>query len=292
MLLRARRSVQLTVAGLTVGVLVAACGTVRAPGAAAGGRAEQQARVYAQRLLAKLGLPAGARRTAWPGPRNRLLKPMLPDWLHDVVNVQVLYQVGAPGVAGQFLAGHVPAGMMAGESGQGGAGGGVYVDYIPRHLPPGIASAYLATVIIPASSGALLRADAQVVWYPPRSEAEYIHPGGYRSVTVTAPAVPGASPADAVTRTFTASAVIAKLASLLNHLPVLVPTVMSCPVVAGAPLRLVFTPAASRWPRIVVTPSGCFADNMRVAGRGQPALDDHGNGTISAMLRLLDLHAG
>ena len=295
MSVRARCSAWLGLASLTLGVLVGACEIVTATGAVVGARAERQARAYAERLLAKLALPAGAQRTTWPGPQDRLLKPLLPDWLHDVVSVQALYRVGGPGV-GQFLAAHVPAGMIPGESGQD-SNGGMYADYIPRHLPSGIASAYLATVIMPTHSGPVLRAEAQVVWYPPRSQAEYIRPGGYRSVTLTVPTAPDSSSAGTVTRTLTAPAAIAGLASLLNHLPALVPGVMFCPAVTGTD-RLVFTPRASRWPRVVVTPSGCFADSILVAGREQPALDDRGNGTIAAMLRLLDLsrpdldHAG
>ena len=107
-------------AGLAIGVVAGGCGAVTAREATAGGHAGQQARAYAQRLLTRLELPAGARSTAWPSPPVRLLKRMLPDWLHDVVNAQALYRVGAPGALGQFLTGHVPAGMMPAESGQGG----------------------------------------------------------------------------------------------------------------------------------------------------------------------------
>ena len=291
MFLRGWGSSGLTLAGLTVGVL-AACGTAAAPtgisapakqaitmsnSPRAGGLAGQHARAYALRLLAKLDLPADARRTAWPARQSRLLKPLLPVWLGDVVDARALYRVGSSTGLDQFLAGHVPTGMLPGESGQGGTGGGVFVDYIPAHLPAGIASAYLAAVIIPSGRSALVRADAQVVWYPPRSATEYIHPGRYRSVTVTALAV---------TRAFTAPSVITGLAALLNRMPALPPEVRMCPAITGT-YRVVFTPRAARWPQVVVTPSGCGSDGIRVGGRGQPTLDEHGDRVISALLQLL-----
>ena len=94
-----------------------------------------------------------------------------------------------------------------------------YVLDVPAHLRLSIAHANLEVVIIPRGSGSLIRAEVQVVWYPPRSGTECIHPGWYRSVTVTVPMQSDARRDDTVARTFTSQAVIAQLAALLNRLP-------------------------------------------------------------------------
>jgi hypothetical protein len=214
---------------------------------------------------------------------------LLPIYLADVVDARVLYRVGVPmDTVGQFLTGHVPPGMKPGEGdgqvARGGTTQAEYVNYAPGRLPSGIFSAEVATAIIPSGSGSLVSVEAQVVWYPPRSAAEYIHAGGYRSVTVTVPLGSG-PPTSTVTRTFASHAVVSELASLLNRSPAWVPSVQFCPAVPVAPYSVVFTPRAARWPRIVVTPGGCFVDGISVGGRGQPALRD-GNAVISALDRL------
>lgn len=302
MLLRGLGPVRMTFVAVAVGVLAASCGTAKTPGGptsgaklavrivqspGARGGAEKAAQAYAMRLLAKLELPAGARRTAWPIPESRLLKPMLGVWLGDVVDVQMLYRVGvAMSPVRQFLTAHVPSGMRQGEGGQVGSRGTAeaeYVDYVPEHLPPGIASAEIATAIVPSGGGSLLQADAQVVWSPSRSAAEYIQAGGYRSVTVTIPSGSGS----AMTRTFTSQEVIAELASLLNRMPALAPSVQSCPMIpAGPGYSVLFTPRAGRWPRVIVTPSGCFSDGISDGGRSQPVLHDSGDAMISTLRRL------
>jgi hypothetical protein len=282
-------SARIAVAAVTLAVLAASCGTVTVPGGAAprASSARKAAQAYAMRLLAKLQLPAGAQHTAWPRGENRLLKPQLPVYLGDFVEARVLYRLPV----GKFLTGRVPPGMQPGDGGGQATLRGTtvaqYANYMPRRLPPGIFSAALATATIPSGSGSLVSVAAQVVWYPPRSAAEYIHAGGYRSVTATVPSGSGGS---TMTRTFTSPAVVAELASLLNRLPASVPFVESCPAAAVAPYSVIFTPRSARWPRIVVTPSGCFVDGIRVGGHTQPALQG-GNALISALHRLPGLHA-
>lgn len=290
--------------------LVAGCGAVMAPGGTQSGgkhavraaeshrrmgRAREVAQAYARRLLAELRLPAGARRTAWPAGPSRLLKPMLPAPPSDVADVRVLYRVGAPmSSVSQFLVQHLPPGMMPGEGGQAGQNGTTlaqYVNYLPKSLPRGVFYAELATAVVPAKGGgSLLRADAQVTWYPPRSAAEYIHASRYRSVTVTAPPV-GCKhcPARTVTRKFTSHTVVARLAALVNGMPVLPPFTGNCPAMDFSGSSIIFTPRTGRWPRIVVSPDDCLGDSVRVGGRAQPVLDEHQNGVIAVMLRLLGI---
>ena len=87
----------------------------------------------------------------------------------------------------------------------------------PSTVPAGIAGAQLVLTIAAASSGgSLLRADAQVIWYPPRSAAEYIDPARYHvlSITVT---IFGRNP-HTVHKVVTSQAFIARLAETLDRL--------------------------------------------------------------------------
>jgi hypothetical protein len=192
MVLGGVRSARLVLGALTIVTLAAAFAVAAvlwaAAGPAAGVRVFQsppsgaegdQARAYALGLLAKLELPAGAQNAAWPTRPGRLPQPVLPWWPADVVNAQVLYRVRASmGSVYWFLTGHVPAGIQPRWPGNPGNGTDRYLLDAPAHLPRGIAHANLEVVIIPRGSGCLVRVEAQVVWYPPRSAAEFIHRAG------------------------------------------------------------------------------------------------------------------
>jgi len=256
------------------------------------GTAGDQARAYALGLLAKLRLPAKARQVQWPAQLRRLPQPVLPYWPTDAVTAQALYQAGASmGSVYWFLTRHVPAGMQPRWPGNVGNGTDRYVFDVPAHLPREIAHANLEVVIIPHGSGSLMRAEVQVVWYPPRSAAEDIHPSRYRSVTVTVPKPSDAS-GDTVTRTFTSRAVITQLAALLNQLPGMLPTAFNCPAMrVGArpppsPYRLVFTPRSRQWPTIAAAPVGCFQGGIVVGKHKQPPLDFSRDKIMPVMLSL------
>jgi hypothetical protein len=296
---------------LTVVTLVAASAVAvvlwAAPGPAAGVRVFQSspssapgdmARTYALGLLAKLRLPAGARQAQWPAQPDRLPQPVLPYWPTYGVTAQALYRASASmGSVWWFLTGHVPAGMQP-RWPYPANGSDRFVLDVPAHLPPGIAHANLEVVIIPRGSGSLIRAEAQVVWYPPRSPAEYIRPGRYRSVTVTIPKLPDASGDATVTRTFTSRAVITQLAALLNRLPGMLPTAFNCPAMTEpltripSPYRIVFTPRSRRWPTIAAAPVGCFDGGIVVGKHKQPALDFSRDKIMPVMLSLMGQRAG
>jgi hypothetical protein len=77
--------------------------------------------------------------------------------------------------------------MSLDSTGQGGRLGRVtmrMISYAPRSLPAGIEQAAVAVTVIPAGGGgSLLRADAEVIWFPPRSAAEYLRPAAFQAVT-------------------------------------------------------------------------------------------------------------
>jgi hypothetical protein len=254
------------------------------------------ARAYALGLLAKLRLPGGVRQAAWPARPERLAQPMLPYRPTDAVTAQALYRAGTSmGSVYWFLTGHVPAGMQPRWLGNVGNGSDRYVLDVPAHLPEGIAHANLEAVIIPRGGGSLIRAEAQVVWYPPRSAAEYIHPGRYRSVTVTVPKLSEASGDATVTRTFISPTLITQLAALLNRLPGMLPIAFNCPAMrAGpppSPYRLVFTRRSRQWPTIAAAPVGCWDGGIVVGKHSQPALDFSRDKIIPVMLSLMGQRA-
>ena len=126
--------------------------------------------------------------------------------------------------------------------------------------------------------GTLLRADAELQWYPSRSAAEYLPPDAYRLVTVSVAFVTSLAQAKprTNTRVLTSQAAIARLARLLDGLHATTPWRGSCP--AGLPqFQIVFTPAARRNGRaapVQVSPSGCRGELITVSGYPQPALED------------------
>jgi hypothetical protein len=229
----------------------------------------------AGQLLSRLVVPAGSR-AAQPSPVPRPLSlssagelsPYTVD-LHRFILVH-----DPPGTVHSFLLGHVPAGME--WYGSGLAPGTTntitvqWVGYRPRSAAAGLTQAELSTATLPAAGGdTLIRADASVSWFPPRSAAEHLDAASFRSVTVTATEV--IPQPRTVTRTFTSPAVIGRLVALANSLPATPdPDVaaMSCLAIATA-YRLEFTPG------VVIDPGGCGgSDAVTVNGKEQPWLWD------------------
>jgi len=287
---------------LAMAAILAGCGTATAPGTGArhvvtavrpgGPRAKADA--YARGLLARLRLPGHAHRVPWPVRPLRSLRPMLPAELRDVADLHVLYRLGwAPAAVNGYLVAHTPAGLRAGDAGQSRRAAtttGYYVGYNPAELPAGVFNATLATAVVPASGGgSLVRVDAQVAWYPPRSAAEHVVASRYRAITATVP-TRWTGPPRPVTRTFTAPAVVARLAVLVNGWPAMPDIVMNCPeITASSTLyRLVFVPALPRWPTITIASDGCLSTGVMVGRHGQPALDDRGR-LVTTLDRLLGL---
>jgi uncharacterized protein YceK len=261
----------------------ATAAAVRAP---AGSRAE--ALTLAGQLLSQLVVPGGAR-AAQPSPVPAPLRVASADQTPPytvVLHRFVLVREPAATVHA-FLLGHVPAGMI--WYGAGLASGTTntvttrWVGYRPRSRPAGLAEAELSTDAMAVADGTLIRADAIVSWFPPRSAAEYLTAAGFRSVTVTATET--ILRPRTVTRTFTSPAVIGRLAALLNRLPAAPDqdvAAMKC-VVGPTSYRLAFTPG------VVVEADGCGdSDAITVNGQPQPRLWDQG-ALMAAARQLLDL---
>lgn len=144
-----------------------------------------------------------------------------------------------------------------------------FVSYEASPLPAGVSSAALSVSVASAGSGvSQLRADAQVIWYPPRSAAEHI-PAAMHAVTITAStALPRQR---TVTRTFTSPATVARLAAMLNGAHASDLGLVPCPLALGT-YRLAFATSPRAAPYLVATDPGCPGIAVSAAGRAQPSL--------------------
>jgi hypothetical protein len=188
--------------------------------------------------------------------------------------------------AAAYLAAHVPADLTPGGTGEGSGPDGVTmreVSDMVRSLSAGIAGAQLVLTVVPATSGgSLLRADAQVIWYPPRSAAEFIDPARYHVLSIRVWI--GGRRSHTVRTVVTSRAFIARLARALDRMQAEPPGVVACPA-DFEDYQLSFSVSAYSRPAVVVSAneSGCGGAQVTVDGRAQPALADHG--TVAALVR-------
>jgi hypothetical protein len=255
------------------------------PGPPAGSRAEAAA--LARLMLSRLRLPSGARRP--PGP----LPPSLSQPAMEIaggtasLDQHQLFALAQPmDTAAAYLAAHVPAELTPGGTGESSGPDGVTmreVSDMVRSLPAGIAGAQLVLTVVPATSGgSLLRADAQVIWYPPRSAAQYIDAARYHVLSITV-SVYGRRP-HTVRKVVTSQAFIARLAQALDRMQAEPPGVVACPA-DFEDYQVSFSVSAHSRPAVMVSAngSGCGGAQVTVDGRAQPALADHG--TVAALVR-------
>lgn len=283
---------------LALTAMLAGCGTAaprpaaQTTGPAAATRAPAGSRAaavtLAGQMLSGLVVPAGSQ-AARPSPVPPQLSLSSAGSAGPyTVELHRFVLVREPAVrVHSFLLAHVPARMS--WAGLGLAPGTtntvtvLWVAYRPRSLASGLADAELGTAALPSAGGTLIRADASVSWFPPRSAAEQLNAASFGSVTVTATGV--IPQPRTVTRTFTSPAVIGRLAALLNRLPAAPDqdvAAMKC-VVGPTSYRLAFTPG------VVVEADGCGdSDAITVNGQPQPRLWDQG-ALMAAARQLLDL---
>jgi hypothetical protein len=275
--------------GRQPGARVARAGAVTGTRAPVGSRAA--ALTLARQMLSRLVVPPGSQ-AAHPSPVPPPLSvPTAGDISPYTVELHRFVLAREPAAAVQsFLLAHVPAGMSwAGDGLAPGTTNTVTVLsvwYSPRSLPPGLVNAELGTAAMPAAGGdTLIRADASVSWFPPRSAAEQLAAARFGSVTVTATEM--FPQPRTVTRTFTSPVVIGRLVALVDSLPATpYPDVaaMSC-AAGGTVYRLGFTPG------VVIDAGGCGgSDAITVNGKEQPRLWDLGVLTAAAR-QLLHLAA-
>jgi hypothetical protein len=287
--LAATAAVTLTACGSTAAPPVSASrtspgGTPSAsaiPGPPAGSRAEAAA--LAQLLLSRVPLPPGARRLPQiPLPPSLTAPAYRYAGGSASLDQYQLFVLAQPvGTVAAMLAARVPPGM--GDGGTGGGGTTQDVSYLARSVPAGIASAQLVLTIAPASSGgSLLRADAQVIWYPPRSAAEYIDPARYHVLSLVV-MIFGRNP-HTVRKVVTSQAFIARLAETLDRAQAEPTATVVCPA-DFEDYQLSFSVSGSGRPAVTVraNETGCGGAQVAVNGQSQPSLADYGS--VGALVR-------
>jgi hypothetical protein len=300
---RASRTAAVQTVAVTVGaaMALAACGSVVAPpasgqrsspaapaipGPPAGSRAEAAA--LARQMLSRLRLPPGTRRLP-PAPLPPSLRQPAARYALGPASFdqRQLFALAQPmDAVANFLVAWVPPGLSLASTGQGSSPGGVTmreVSDMVRSLPAGVSAAMLVFTVVPATSGgSLLRADAQVIWYPSRSAAEYIDPARYHVLSITV-WIAGRRP-HTVYKVVTSQAFIARLAETLDRMPVTPAEEVSCPA-DFEDYQLSFSVSEHSRPAVVVrtTESGCGGAQVTVYGRPQPGLADQG--AVAALVR-------
>jgi hypothetical protein len=253
----------------------------------------RQAQRLAGELLSRLTLPAGSRRVPWHPP-PALRQTQIALGVTHQADVRRLWQVpmSLHGLAG-YLRAHRPAGLPFQGFGQARSGGQIYSEittFFLRPVPAGIQSAQLALEIAPAGRNlSTLRADGEVIWYPPRSAAEYLVPARFRAVTVAAGSF--SRTPHTVRRTFTSPSVIARLARFFNSLPATPGGLTGCPMVT-ATYAVTFRFSAGARPLLTASVNGCGTVGIVVNGQTQPALADPTGLITRAVLAALAGHPG
>jgi hypothetical protein len=228
----------------------------------------------AQTLLARAVVPGGAHLLAGRAPSP---VGQSPGWTAGSPSLgrHRIWTVTEPvSTVYDLISRHVPTGMTSAGTGQSGTSAGVsqeFVSYRPRQFPAGVNQAILTMTVAPSGTGTLLRADVQVIWYPPRSAAEYV-PAGMRAVTITASYASLAAPRT-VSKTFTSAALIGRLAAMLNGAYASPGGETNCPM-ERVSYKLAFAPSRTAAPYLVATVGGCGFVAVTVAGHQQPALQE------------------
>jgi hypothetical protein len=248
------------------------------PAPPAGSRAEAAA--LAGNLLSRLRLPASTRRLPSTPAPPFLSQPASEPVDRALLDEHRFFAVAEPpGALSGYLVAHVPDGMTSFGTGEGsGPGEPTTLDvlYLARPVPAGIYSAQVDLTMVPdGSGGSRLRADAQVIWYPSRTAAEYVDPARYHVLTMTV-TVDGRKQRT-IHKVVTSQADIARLAAALDRSPAEPPVWISCPAIFVT-YQLALSVSRHTRPDVVIFANSisCGGTAITVDGRPQPGLADDG----------------
>ena len=246
-------------------------------------------------MVAAFRPPPGATRT---GPLKvavlaQVSQPMSPDL---VTRTRWYRAPGRPLAVLAWVTAHCPSGMTL--SGSGGVGwiparcGSVRQLRPPSAVPgmPGpssdmrfpavwddmFSSAAGELVVSVAADGpgkVAIRVDAQVIWLPAKPAAERV-PATAKVVTIVHVPGSGPQPADDAPVTVTDPGTVARIAAVIDGLPISAPGMRFCPLDDGSGMRLTFRAALSGPPLAVVTAQtgGCETVAVTIDGKPMPAL--------------------
>jgi hypothetical protein len=204
---------------------------------------------------------------------------------HVVARHEVFAVARPPAWVYRYILRHLRAGLTSGDAGNSGPSDS-FATWSPKPLPAGLENALLEVTVIAAGQGALVRADTQVMWYPPRSLAEYIDAAKFSAVRLWSQLL---NPRPhTVHRVITSRAAIARLARSLNALHAGQGLTYTC-LASDAVYWMTFVPAASSQRAITVAPdAACESVYVTVGGKRQPSLVG-GGATVMLINRLLGI---
>jgi hypothetical protein len=228
---------------------------------------EAKALALARHLVAEVHVPPGTRPVHLSSLPPSLRDPQAPSGPGWASATRILVAPGNAIAVLDTLLAHAPFG-----------------DSSPRMVPltvstllespePGVDAAVVdVSAMQYSSTTTLLAVRASAAWLPVRTAAEHLDQARIRAVTLTEVYN---FPAQRQVRTTLASrAVIARLATLLNHLkPAMFELAPNCPMPAASS-TLKFTPANGNGNTVVVSTIGCGFDQVTVNGTSQPPLSD------------------
>jgi hypothetical protein len=302
----AARAIAAGAAAAVAGALIAGCGiahsrigVLRAPGppvplAHAGpwppGGSPAVARAFGKRMLARLVLPPGSRRISarQVPPRGEVIAS------GSLVDLDSFFSIPTSVlVAADFVRLYTPTGFLPNESvvdSTSTQSGAFYplVSFNLRSAPTGIASDTMLVVSFAEGphGSTVARADAEIIWYPPRTAAEYIRPGAISSARVTAIFL---SPnTHRISKVITSRRAIAGLATLLNGLRAAEKGDWLCGT-STSEYKVTFT-GGSGQPLVSVRPDVCPLDDIMVNGSAQPPLWDPKGHLVATLRSLLGLN--
>jgi hypothetical protein len=185
----------------------------------------------------------------------------------------------------RYILRHLRTGLTPGDAGNSGSSDS-FATWSPKPLPTGLEDALLEVSVISAGQDALVRADTQVMWYPPRSQAEYVDATRFSAVRLGSQLL---NPRPhTVHRVITSRAAIARLARSLNVLHAGQGLTFTC-LASDADYWMTFVPATASQPKITVAPeANCMSVYMWVGGKRQPSLVG-GEATVMLIKRLLGI---
>jgi hypothetical protein len=241
-------------------------------------------------MLARLVLPPGSKRISArrQPPRAEVIGS------DSLVDLHRFFSIPVPMLdAATFVNLHTPTGFrpngpeLGTTSSQNGATFYQFVSFYLRSAPVGITgeTMLLVTFSDGPRGSTVARADAEVVWYPPRTAAEYIRPGAISSARITASFL---NPSRRrFSKVISSRHAIAMLAALLNGLRATDNSARFCPAI-DATYDLTFLGKGGQ-PNVTVGATGCSVDGIGVNGKAQPQLWDPAGRLIRALHKLLGL---
>jgi hypothetical protein len=206
---------------------------------------------------------------------------------------------GGMDAALSWVEAHASAGFTLGGSGSSSSPGGVLLRFDVFDLPlvPNVLTerSLFVSVAGDGAGSTAMRVDSQVSWLPTKSPAERI-PAAAKVVTITP--IPGISlgvgkTAAAHDRPVTIAdpATVAKIAAVIDALPLMPRGIFSCPLSTGQGLLLTFR-AVKGGPELAVVTgelTGCGTVTMVVDGKRMPTLWG-GKDMAKQVLKLAGIH--